>query len=70
MPDKPDAIVFESPRQTCKVCDFSMSTFWRRVKLDPAFPKPVYLSPKMPRIIKSEREAYQRMLMAEREAAE
>jgi predicted DNA-binding transcriptional regulator AlpA len=68
MPDEPNALIFESPRQTCKACDFSMSTFWRRVKTDPDFPKPVYVSPKMPRIIKGEREAYQRKLMAERDA--
>jgi prophage regulatory protein len=47
-----------SPRKVCEKFDRRKSWLWSRVKDDPAFPKPIYLTSGSPVFIEAELDAY------------
>ena len=47
-----------SPNKTCEKFDRKKSWLWDRVKNDPRFPKPVYLSSGSPVFLEHELDAY------------
>ncbi len=46
------------PTATAKKLDRGISWLWARLKNDPAFPRPVYLSPKAPVFLEHEIDAW------------
>ena len=57
-----------SPRRAAECEGISLATFWRRVKDDPAHPKPIKLSANRVGVIVAEHNAYIAMKIAERDA--
>jgi predicted DNA-binding transcriptional regulator AlpA len=47
-----------TPRLVCEKFSRKKSWLWDRVKNDPTFPRPFYLSPRAPLFIESELDAY------------
>lgn len=64
-----DDLVFERPRTAAAALGMSIATFWRRVKDDPDFPSLVQLGPNSVGMVRGERRAYARKLIARRDAA-
>jgi predicted DNA-binding transcriptional regulator AlpA len=64
-----DDLVFERPRTAAAALGISIATFWRRVKDDPDFPALVALGPHSVGMVRGERRAYARKLIARRDAA-
>ena len=47
-----------SPKKACEKLSRKKSWLWNRVKIDPEFPKPIYLSPGAPIFLEHELDSY------------
>jgi predicted DNA-binding transcriptional regulator AlpA len=63
-------LVIERPRTAAAALGISLATFWRKVKREPGFPQLVRLGPNSVGIVRGERRAYARRLIAERDAGQ
>lgn len=63
-----DDLVIERPRTAAAALGISIATFWRKVKAEPGFPQLVRLGANSVGMVRGERLAYARRLIAERDA--